>query len=83
MPVNDAPTDEMERASCSDSCPGLFSQLKEVYLFGCNTLNPGASKSASAERRRLVNAKNSWSRNAETKSGIDSRTLEHLNRDAT
>ena len=32
-------TDELERASCSDSCPGLFSQLKEVYLFGCNTLN--------------------------------------------
>ena len=35
------PVDEMERVSCSDSCPGLFSQLKEVYLFGCNTLNPG------------------------------------------
>ena len=32
------PTDELERASCSNSCPGLFSQLKEVYLFGCNTL---------------------------------------------
>ena len=32
------PVDEMERVSCSDSCPGLFSQLKEVYLFGCNTL---------------------------------------------
>ena len=31
---------EMERVACSDSCPGLFSQLKEVYLFGCNTLNP-------------------------------------------
>jgi hypothetical protein len=30
---------EMERASCSDSCPGVFSQLKEVYLFGCNTMN--------------------------------------------
>ena len=26
-------------SACSDSCPGLFSQLKEVYLFGCNTLN--------------------------------------------
>lgn len=32
------PTDELERVSCSESCPGLFSQLKEVYLFGCNTL---------------------------------------------
>src|SRR5215212_6937675 len=25
------PVDELERASCSDSCGGLFSQLKEVY----------------------------------------------------
>ncbi len=33
------PVDEMERVSCSDSCPGMFSKLKEVYLFGCNTLN--------------------------------------------
>jgi hypothetical protein len=43
------PVDEMERVSCSDSCPGLFSALKEVYLFGCNTLNPDALKSASGE----------------------------------
>src|SRR5204862_3160165 len=34
--------DEMERVSCSQSCPGLFSRLKEVYLFGCNTLNAEA-----------------------------------------
>jgi hypothetical protein len=34
------PVAEMERVSCTDDCPGLFSQLKEVYLFGCNTLNP-------------------------------------------
>jgi hypothetical protein len=32
------PTDELEHVACSNSCPGLFSQLKEVYLFGCNTL---------------------------------------------
>src|SRR5690242_11009898 len=43
------PVDEMERVSCSDSCPGLFTQLKEVYLFGCNTLNAEAVKTASAE----------------------------------
>src|SRR6476469_10128561 len=49
--------DEMERASCSDSCPGLFSKLKEVYLFGCNTLNPDALTSASCEIvRSLVRA---------------------------
>ena len=40
--------DELERASCSDSCPGVFAQLKEVYLFGCESLNPDASKYASA-----------------------------------
>jgi hypothetical protein len=43
------PVAEMERASCSDSCPGLYSQLKEVYLFGCNTLNGEAVTSTSPE----------------------------------
>jgi hypothetical protein len=43
------PVAELERASCSDSCPALFSQLKEVYLFGCNTLNPHPQSSALAE----------------------------------
>ena len=51
------PVAEMERASCSNSCPGLFSQLKEVYMFGCNTLNAEAGISASAEiARTLVRA---------------------------
>ncbi len=31
------PVDIMERQSCSKSCPGLLN-VKEVYLFGCNTL---------------------------------------------
>ena len=48
------PVDEMERASCSASCPGLLSQLKEVYLFGCNTLNAEAMRSASAEIARSL-----------------------------
>src|SRR5438874_9688588 len=48
------PVDEMERASCSNSCSGLFSQLKEVYLFGCNTLNPEALKRASSEIGRSL-----------------------------
>src|SRR4051795_11747296 len=34
------PVDELQRVACSDSCQGLFAELKEVYLFGCNTLNP-------------------------------------------
>ncbi|MEO8346073.1 MAG: hypothetical protein ABI607_10285, partial [Betaproteobacteria bacterium] len=43
---------EMERISCSDSCPGLFSQLKEVYLFGCNTLNVATIESTADEIAR-------------------------------
>jgi hypothetical protein len=51
------PVDEMERVSCSDSCSGLFSQLREVYLFGCNTLNAEALTHASGEVvRSLVRA---------------------------
>src|SRR6202165_2520693 len=48
------PVAEMERVSCSDSCPGLFSQLKEGFLFRCNTLNPEALRSASAEIGRSL-----------------------------
>ena len=56
--VNESlPVDEMERVQCSDSCPGLFSQLKEVYLFGCDSLKPEPVKSASPEVvRGLVRA---------------------------
>ena len=43
------PVDEMQRVACSASCPGLFSKLKEVYLFGCDTLKPEATKSATPE----------------------------------
>src|SRR3954464_3803512 len=27
--------DDMRQALCSASCPGVFANLKEVYLFGC------------------------------------------------
>ena len=48
--VNESlPVHEMERAQCSASCPGLFSKLKEVYLFGCDTLKPEPVKSAMPE----------------------------------
>jgi hypothetical protein len=46
--------EELERASCSQSCSGLFAKLKEVYLFRCNTLNPEALKRASAEIERSL-----------------------------
>jgi hypothetical protein len=43
------PIAELERVSCSDSCPSLFANLKEVYLFGCDTLNPHPQHTTSAE----------------------------------
>jgi hypothetical protein len=49
--------DEMERAICSESCPDLFANVKEVYLFGCDTLKPEPVKSAMPEIvRGLVRA---------------------------
>src|SRR5512140_1627765 len=48
------PIGELERVSCSDSCPSLFSRLKEVHLFGCNTLNPHAQHPASGEIARSL-----------------------------
>jgi hypothetical protein len=43
---------ELERVSCSNSCPSLFANLKEVYLFGCNTLNSQPQLTASSEIER-------------------------------
>src|SRR5438094_458260 len=48
------PVAEMERTSCSDSCPGLFSELKEVYLFGCNTLEAEPLRYVSEEIARSL-----------------------------
>jgi hypothetical protein len=55
LDVNDhLPVAEMERASCSASCPVLFSHLKEVYLFGCNSLNAEAGLSPAADVERSL-----------------------------
>lgn len=40
---------ELERVSCNGKCPSLFARLKEVYLFGCNTLNPSPLSNAYSE----------------------------------
>ena len=48
------PVDEMERVACSEPDDGLFARLKEVYLFGCNTLNPQALRSDPAEIARSL-----------------------------
>lgn len=46
------PIQELERVSCSGSCPSLFAHLKEVYLFGCNTMNPQVQHTISGEVAR-------------------------------
>ena len=33
------PTQILEEAACRESCSGILSQAKEVFLFGCNTLS--------------------------------------------
>jgi hypothetical protein len=48
------PVDEMERVACSEPDDGLFSHLKAVYLFGCNTLNPVALRSGPDEIARTL-----------------------------
>ncbi|HVE55139.1 MAG TPA: hypothetical protein VNB23_17295 [Ramlibacter sp.] len=45
---------EMERASRSDQCPGVFANLKEVYLFGCNTLKTAPRQTATGEIVRAL-----------------------------
>ena len=32
------PTELMEEKSCRQNCPGVLSNVKEIFLFGCNTL---------------------------------------------
>jgi hypothetical protein len=42
------PVDEMERATCG-ACPDLFAHLKEVYLFGCDSLKDEPVRTAMPE----------------------------------
>jgi hypothetical protein len=48
------PVEDLERATCSNACPNLLSRLKEVYLFGCNTLNGDAGDSVAREIARTL-----------------------------
>jgi hypothetical protein len=48
------PLDELERVSCSESCPELFGNLKQVFLFGCGTLSAAAVQSVGADARRSL-----------------------------
>jgi hypothetical protein len=75
------PIDELERVSCSASCPGLFSQLKEVYLFGCNTLNPETARSASTEIVRTLSSAGGAASGAERMSHLAGERHAESNRD--
>jgi hypothetical protein len=76
------PVEEMERVSCSDSCPGLFSHLKEVYLFGCNTLNGEVGDSAAAEIARSLVRSGHSREDAERVSLVLNQRYGESNRDA-
>jgi hypothetical protein len=72
---------EMQHASCSASGDGLFSRLKEVYLFGCNTLKSEPRHVASAEiARSLVRSGHSRA-DAEHLSALLSERYGQSNRD--
>lgn len=48
------PVAELERASCSQSCEGVLGRVKEVYLFGCNTLKNDPRHFAEGEVMRSL-----------------------------
>jgi hypothetical protein len=77
------PVQEMERASCAASCAGLFSQLKEVYLFGCNTLNTETTRTLPAEIERSLMRAGSPRADAERVSYALMRRYGQSNRDVT
>jgi hypothetical protein len=72
---------EMQQASCSASCNGLFSQLKEVYLFGCNTLKSDPRRVASAEIMRSLIGSGHSQNDAERFSALLSARYGESNRD--
>jgi hypothetical protein len=56
--------DEMERAACG-ACPDLFAHLKEVYLFGCDSLKDEPVRTAMPEIVRGLVAAGSSGADAE------------------
>jgi hypothetical protein len=72
---------ELQHASCSASCNGLFAQLKEVYLFGCNTLKSAPRHVASAEVARSLLRAGQTPADAERVSALLSERYGESNRD--
>ena len=72
---------EMQHASCSASGDGLFSQLKEVYLFGCNTLKSDPRFVSSPEIVRSLQRSGQSPADAERVSALLSERYGQSNRD--
>lgn len=72
---------EMQHAACSPSCNNLFSQLKEVYLFGCNTLKSAPRYNAGAEVLRSLTRAGSSTADAERTAALLSERYGQSNRD--
>ena len=72
---------ELQRASCSAAGNGLFAQLKEVYLFGCNTLKSDPRHVASAEIVRSLLRSGQSPADAERVSALLSERYGQSNRD--
>jgi hypothetical protein len=72
---------ELQSASCSASCNSLFSQLKEVYLFGCNTLKSSPRHVASDEVQRSVRRAGGSAAEAERIAAMLSERYGQSNRD--
>ncbi len=75
------PVHDLQRASCSASCGGLFAQLEEVYLFGCNTLKSEPRHVASAEILRSLVRSGQSQADAERMAGLLGERYGQSNRD--
>ncbi|WP_374027549.1 hypothetical protein ACES2J_14890 [Bdellovibrio bacteriovorus] len=53
---------EIERLSCENSCPGILSKPKDVFLMGCNTLSSKTPDKRSIEEYVEVLIKNGFPR---------------------
>ena len=72
---------EMQHESCSASGNGLFSKLKEVYLFGCNTLKSEPRHVAEGEILRSLQRSGHTPADAERVAALLSARYGQSNRD--
>lgn len=71
----------LQQASCSASCAGVFAQLKDVYLFGCNTLKPAPRQQAAGEVLRSLARTGPAPADAERRAALLNQRYGQSNRD--